>query len=130
MTPYTHTAILHSIGNKKGFEEAYYLKRISKGWVFRSFPGPWQAFLERPDGTVELLKSYKTKPELREVATLVREESFQVRWFIFCECANSSWVCSSAPTHLTIISLRRLFRGTRFTTTAGLLASESGCKHI
>jgi len=67
----------YNLGNKKGFEEAYYLKRISKGWVFRSFPGPWQAFLERPDGTVELLKSYKTKPELREVATLVREESFQ-----------------------------------------------------
>ena len=68
----------YNLGNKRGFEEAYYLKRISKGWIFRSFPGPWQAYLERPDGTVELLKSYKTKPELREIATLVREESFKV----------------------------------------------------
>lgn len=67
----------YNLGNKRGYEEAYYLKRISKGWVFRSFPGPWEAYLERPDGTVELLKSYSQKPELREVATLVREESFQ-----------------------------------------------------
>ena len=69
----------YNLGNKRGFEEAYYLKRISKGWVYRSFPGPWQAYLEKPDGTVELMKSYNKKPELREVATLVREESFKVR---------------------------------------------------
>ena len=67
----------YDLGNKRGFEEAYYLKRISKGWVYRAFPGPWQAYLERPDGTVELLTSYKSKPPLREVATLVREESFK-----------------------------------------------------
>lgn len=36
----------YNLGNKRGFEEAYYLKRISKGWVFRSFPGPWEAYLE------------------------------------------------------------------------------------
>jgi hypothetical protein len=67
----------YNLGNKVGYEEAYYLKRISKGWVFRMFPGPWQAYLERPDGKVELLQSYNYKPELNEVATLVREESFQ-----------------------------------------------------
>lgn len=67
----------YELGNKRGYEEAYYLKRISKGWIFRSFPGPWQAYLERPDGTVELIESYKQKPLLRDVATLVREESFK-----------------------------------------------------
>ena len=67
----------YDLGNKRGFEEAYYLKRISKGWVFRMFPGPWEAYLEKPDGTCELLKSYKTKPLLRDVATIVREESFK-----------------------------------------------------
>ncbi len=67
----------YDLGNKQGYEEAYYLKRISKGWVFRSYPGPWQAYLERPDGSVELLKSYKTKPALRECSNLVREESFK-----------------------------------------------------
>ena len=67
----------YGLGNKRGYEEAYYLKRISKGWVFRVFPGPWRAYLEKPDGTCELLASYKTKPELNEVAKLVREESFR-----------------------------------------------------
>jgi hypothetical protein len=67
----------YELGNKRGYEEAYYLKRISKGWVFRAFPGPWSAYLERPDGTVELLKTYRQKPLLRDIATLVREESFK-----------------------------------------------------
>lgn len=66
----------YDLGNRRGFEEAYYLKRVSKGWVFRTFPGPWQAYLERPDGSMELLESYATKPALRDVAALVREESF------------------------------------------------------
>jgi hypothetical protein len=76
----------YNLGNKRGYEEAYYLKRISKGWVFRSFPGAWEAYLEKPDGSVELLKSYKNKPELREVATLVREESFKVRYDTLKSC--------------------------------------------
>jgi Domain of unknown function (DUF1995) len=67
----------YGLGNKRGYEEAFYLKRVSKGWVFRTFPGPWQAYLERPDGTVELLKTYREKPLLRDIATLVREESFK-----------------------------------------------------
>lgn len=67
----------YGLGNKRGYEEAYYLKRISKGWIFRSFPGPWQSYLERPDGSVELLGTYKQKPLLQDVATEVREESFK-----------------------------------------------------
>ena len=67
----------YDVGNKKGFEEAYYLKRISRGFIFRAFPGPWQAVLEKPDGSTEVLKEYKDKPRLREVAELVREESYK-----------------------------------------------------
>lgn len=67
----------YGLGNQRDFEEVYYLKRISKGWVFRAYPGPWQAYIEKPDGSVELLKSYKQKPELREVSALVRDESFK-----------------------------------------------------
>jgi hypothetical protein len=67
----------YDLGNGRGFEEVYYLKRISKGWVYRAFPGPWKAFLEKPDGSCELLKSYKEKPLLRDVATMVRDESFK-----------------------------------------------------
>lgn len=67
----------YGLGNQRNFEEAYYLKRISKGWVYRAYPGPWKAYLEKPDGSVELLKTYKTKPQLNELAKVVREESFQ-----------------------------------------------------
>lgn len=67
----------YDLGNKRGYEEAYYLKRISKGWVFRIFPGPWEAYIEKPDGSVELLESYKQKPALGDVAKYVREESFK-----------------------------------------------------
>jgi hypothetical protein len=67
----------YDVGNKRGYEEAYYLKRVSKGWIYRSFPSPWQAYLEKPGGGVELLESYKKKPSLKEVALLVREESFR-----------------------------------------------------
>jgi hypothetical protein len=94
----------YNLGNKRGFEEAYYLKRISKGWVFRSFPGPWQAYLEKPDGTVELLKSYETKPELREAATLVREESFKVSFNVrmFKVSIIPLWSNSFAETFLVL----------------------------
>eukprot|EP00537_Pseudo-nitzschia_pungens_P004117 CAMPEP_0172378416 /NCGR_PEP_ID=MMETSP1060-20121228/69410_1 /TAXON_ID=37318 /ORGANISM="Pseudo-nitzschia pungens, Strain cf. cingulata" /LENGTH=306 /DNA_ID=CAMNT_0013106133 /DNA_START=567 /DNA_END=1487 /DNA_ORIENTATION=+ len=67
----------YGLGNKKNYEEAYYLKRITKGWIYRAYPGPWKAYLEKPDGTTELMETYKTKPELRQVAELVREESFR-----------------------------------------------------
>jgi len=67
----------YDLGNKRGFEEVYYLKRISRGFVFRAFPGNWEALLEKPDGSVEVLKTYATKPKLREVAELVREESYK-----------------------------------------------------
>jgi hypothetical protein len=68
----------YDLGNKRGYEEAYFLKRISNGWwVFRAFPGPRQSYLEKPDCIVELLTSYKTKPSWKEVATAVREESFK-----------------------------------------------------
>lgn len=67
----------YDLGNKRGYEEAYYLKRVSKGWIFRIFPGPWQAYIEKPDGSCELLKTYKEKPSLGEVATYVRETSFK-----------------------------------------------------
>lgn len=67
----------YGLGNKAGYEEAYYLKRISKGYIFRAFPGPWCAYLEKPDGNVELLSYFGEKPQLNEVAKMVRDESFQ-----------------------------------------------------
>lgn len=67
----------YGLGNKAGYEEVYYLKRISKGWIYRTYPGPWMAYLEKPDLTLELLQTYTNKPQLNEVAKLVRDESFR-----------------------------------------------------
>eukprot|EP00522_Entomoneis_paludosa_P014548 CAMPEP_0172442206 /NCGR_PEP_ID=MMETSP1065-20121228/2672_1 /TAXON_ID=265537 /ORGANISM="Amphiprora paludosa, Strain CCMP125" /LENGTH=263 /DNA_ID=CAMNT_0013191973 /DNA_START=10 /DNA_END=801 /DNA_ORIENTATION=+ len=49
----------YGLGNKRGYEEAYFLKRISKGWIFRQYPGNWEAYLEKPDFGMELMASYK-----------------------------------------------------------------------
>lgn len=46
-------------------------------YIYRAFPGPWEAYLEKPDGTVELIESYKTKPKLKDVSALVRDISFK-----------------------------------------------------
>ena len=40
-------------------------------------PPPRASQLEKPDGTVEVLARYKTKPKLNEVSELVRTESFK-----------------------------------------------------
>eukprot|EP00171_Calliarthron_tuberculosum_P015831 IDg15831t1 len=32
----------------------YYLKRITRGYVFFAYPGPWKAYLEKPDMSVEV----------------------------------------------------------------------------
>ncbi|CAN0030726.1 unnamed protein product [Scytosiphon promiscuus] len=58
-------------------EQAYYLKRVSKGYVFRAFPKPWEALLEKPTGGVEILGKYKDKPLLRNIAKVVRQESMK-----------------------------------------------------
>jgi len=64
-----------------------FVKRISKGWMFRVFPKSWEVCLERPDGSIEVLSTVdNTKPKLREVAKIVREESFK-RYSIF----NDRW---------------------------------------
>ena len=67
----------YDLGNKRDYEEVYYVKRISRGWVFRAYPGNWLAYLEKPDGGVELLTEYEYKPSLQEIAKEVREESFK-----------------------------------------------------
>lgn len=69
-------------GPLKDLDDAYYLKRVSKGWVYRLAPGQWQAWLEKPDGSVELLKAYADRPSLREISSFIREESFS-RYGIF-----------------------------------------------
>lgn len=48
--------------------QAYYLKRISKGYIFRAHPKPWEACLEKPGGGLEIMQKWKDKPLLRDAA--------------------------------------------------------------
>jgi Domain of unknown function (DUF1995) len=62
-------------GPLQGTECIYFLRRVTRGYVFRAYPGPWQAVLENPDQSCEILKSYEYLPKLNEVARIVREIS-------------------------------------------------------
>jgi hypothetical protein len=68
--------LVNPSSNDPQFEPVYYLKRISKGYVFRAYPNGWQAWLEGPDMSIELLKDWgSTRPSLAEAASLVRGTS-------------------------------------------------------
>lgn len=62
-------------GVLKGTEPVYFLKRITRGYAYRSFPGPWLAYLEKPDLSVEVVGEFPGLPKLSEVAKVVRELS-------------------------------------------------------
>lgn len=53
----------------------YYLKRVTRGYIFFSYPGPWLACLENPDMSIEVVRQFEVEPKLATVAKLVREES-------------------------------------------------------
>ncbi|CAN0061356.1 unnamed protein product [Heterosigma akashiwo] len=65
-----------------GVETAYYLKRVSKGYVGRRYPSPWKSYLEGPEGQSEVMSSYDERPQLREVSEELRKTSLE-RYGIF-----------------------------------------------
>ncbi|KAJ8903874.1 hypothetical protein NDN08_000407 [Rhodosorus marinus] len=73
-------------GPLKEYEQSYFLKRISKGWVYKAEGQPWLAYLERPDGSVEILDVSEQRPRLGDVSKTLREESFR-RYSIY----NDRW---------------------------------------
>jgi hypothetical protein len=63
-------------GALKDVETVYFLKRVTRGYAFRSYPGPWQAVLERPDCSCEVLQTFGSRtPKLRDIASIVRMTS-------------------------------------------------------
>lgn len=57
-------------------EEVYYLKPISKGFVYRAYPGAWQCYLDKPDGGQEKLKDFQSdRPTLGELSQITRSVS-------------------------------------------------------
>lgn len=63
------------MGPLKDVETVYFLKRVTRGYAFRAFPHPWQAVLELPDCSCEVLQTYDKTPKLSEVAFIVRMTS-------------------------------------------------------
>ncbi len=59
----------------KETEVVYMLKRVTRGYVFKSYGAPWRAYLEKPDCSVEVVEEYEKEPKLSTVAKRVREES-------------------------------------------------------
>lgn len=74
------------------FEPVFYLKRVSKGWILREYPGPWEVWLETPptatspSGSVEMLSATAAKPRLGDVSKALRGVSLN-RFGIF----NDRW---------------------------------------
>ncbi|CAN8073498.1 unnamed protein product [Agarophyton chilense] len=62
-------------GPLKVTQVAYMLKRVTRGYVFYAYPGPWRACMEKPDLQVEELIQFEKEPKLRDIASVVRLES-------------------------------------------------------
>lgn len=67
-------------------EEVYYLKPVSKGFVYRAWPNPWEVWLDKPDGTQERLKVFSDeRPTLGELSQITRSASQSKYGAIFNE---------------------------------------------
>lgn len=70
-------SLAYDIAQGGKWEPIYVVKRLTKGWVYRAYPAGFKVYLDKPDGTVELIKEFPQGviPKLREVAAVVRDES-------------------------------------------------------
>lgn len=59
----------------KDVETVYFLRRVTRGYAYRSYPHPWQAILELPDCSCEVLQTFHDTPKLSDIANLVRTTS-------------------------------------------------------
>jgi len=62
-SPYSYR---YDVGGGKPFTLAYVMKRIPKGWIFRQFPGAFEAIIEGPEYEVFKAQTFSTQPSLPE----------------------------------------------------------------
>lgn len=62
-------------GILKEIQTILFLKRVTRGYVFREYPGLWMACLETPELDIEILQTFDSTPTLRQVSNIVRQES-------------------------------------------------------
>lgn len=64
-SPYSYR---YDIGGGRPFELAYVMKRIPKGWIWRAFPGEFQAIIEGPNYEMVKAKTFSSQPSLPEIS--------------------------------------------------------------
>eukprot|EP00607_Mallomonas_marina_P009520 CAMPEP_0182417898 /NCGR_PEP_ID=MMETSP1167-20130531/2347_1 /TAXON_ID=2988 /ORGANISM="Mallomonas Sp, Strain CCMP3275" /LENGTH=335 /DNA_ID=CAMNT_0024591749 /DNA_START=208 /DNA_END=1215 /DNA_ORIENTATION=+ len=67
----------YDVGGGSPWELAYVMKRIPKGWIFRTFPGKFQAIIEGPDYEVFQAAQYDKQPTLPVISKASMEASAQ-----------------------------------------------------
>ncbi|KAH8050741.1 DUF1995-containing protein [Aureococcus anophagefferens] len=76
----------YQLGGPLADAEEVYLKPVSKGFVYRAWPNPWEVWLDKPDGTQERLKVFSDeRPTLGELSQITRSASQSKYGAIFNE---------------------------------------------
>jgi hypothetical protein len=67
----------YDVGGGKPFNIAFVMKRIPKGWIYRRFPGSFEAIIEGPNYEVFRAAQFETQPSLVQIAKVSMEASAQ-----------------------------------------------------
>ena len=67
----------YDVGGGAPWTLAYVMKRIPKGWIYRKYPGDFEAVIEGPDYEVFRAKQFTKQPSLVEISKVSMEASAQ-----------------------------------------------------
>lgn len=65
----------YDIGAGAPWTLSYVMKRIPKGWIFRMYPGKFDAIVEGPDYEITRTCQYASQPKLTEISKLNQKKS-------------------------------------------------------
>jgi hypothetical protein len=60
----------HSLGGGSPYNLAYVMKRIPKGWIYRSYPKAFEAIVEGPNYEIFRVATFPTQPKLTEISAV------------------------------------------------------------
>lgn len=70
--PYSYR---YDVGGGEPFELIYAMKRIPKGWIFRSYPRSFEAVIEGPEYEMFQAKKFDKRPSLPEISKVSMQAS-------------------------------------------------------
>ena len=68
----------YDIGAGAPWTLSYVMKRIPKGWIFRMYPGKFDAIVEGPDYEITRTCQYSTQPKLTEISKANQKKSAEL----------------------------------------------------